>query len=224
LIAYSIAVAVRRADVLEDRAVPGLLRVMVDHQVRAVEHSAEVMGLHVHGRNPIETLERRGGDLLDLDVEHVRHAEVFRPRHALDGADDRRRLRAPQKVPQREAACQCVGIGIVVQQNQDAIRVREIALILLDSRARHRTAQFGHKRGPQQFGEVHVRDLRAFVVGAAVGPVLAGVKRVDQRASGIADGFDDFLDAAFARVLDDETGVGGDVGFQVGVDAFGIAG
>ena len=69
-----------------------------------------------------------------------------------------------------------------------------------------------------------MRDVDAVLVGAAVGAVLACMKRVDQRATGIANGFDGLLDCAFAAVLDDEAGVGGDVGFEVGIDASGVAG
>ena len=41
------------ADVLEDRAVAGLLRMVVDDQVDAVDHAAEVVRLHVHHRDAL---------------------------------------------------------------------------------------------------------------------------------------------------------------------------
>ena len=46
----------------------------------------------------------------------------------------RGRLRAAEHVAQREAARHRVGIRIVVQQDQDAIGVAEVALVLLHAR------------------------------------------------------------------------------------------
>ena len=117
------------------------------------------MRLHVDGGDPLEVLQRRGRDLLDLDVEHVRHPQVLRPRHALDRADDRRGLGAPQQVAQREPAGQRVGIRIVVQEDEDAVGVGEVPLILLHARARHRAAQLGDERRANQLRQVEVRDV-----------------------------------------------------------------
>ncbi len=105
---------------------------MVDDEIDAIDQAAEVVRLHVDHRDPVELLQRLGGHRLDVDVEQVDHAEVLRPRHALDRADDGRGLRAPQDVPQRQAAGHRVGIGVVVQQDEDPIGVAEIALVLLD--------------------------------------------------------------------------------------------
>ena len=85
-----------------------------------------------------------------MDVEHVRHAQVLRPGDALHRADDRGRLGAAEQVAQGEAARQRVGVRIVVEQDQDAIGVGEVALVLLHARARHRPAQLGHERRPDQ--------------------------------------------------------------------------
>jgi hypothetical protein len=109
-----------------------------------------------------------------------------------------------------------------VEQDEHAVRVGEVALVLLDARARHRPAQFGDERRPQQLREIEVRDVTLVV--SPVGAPLAGVEGIDQRSPRIADRFDGFLDAALACVLDDEAGVGGDVGLEVGVDPFRIAG
>ena len=165
-----------------------------------------------------------GGDLLDLDVEHVGHPQVLRPRHPLHRADDRRRLGAAQQVAQREPARQRVGIGIVVEEDEDAVGVGEVALVLLHAGAGHRAAELGHQRRPEQLGEVEVGDFRPVRVGPAVGPALAGVQDVDERAAGVADRVDDFLDAAFAGVFDEEAGGGGDVGLEICIDAPRIAG
>ena len=106
--------------------------------------------------------ERRRRDLLDVDVEHVGHPQVLRPRHALHRADDRRRLGAAQQVAQRQAAGQRVGIGIVVQQDQHAVGVGEVALVLLHAGARHRAAELGDQRRPDELGQVEVRDVGKF--------------------------------------------------------------
>ena len=129
---------------------------VVDDQVGARQQPAEVMRLDVDGRDPVELLERRRRDRLDVDVEHVRHPQVLGPGHALHRADDRRRLGPAQQVAQRQAARQRIGIGIVVQQDQHPIRIGEVALILLDPGARHRPAQLGHQRRPDELGQVHV--------------------------------------------------------------------
>ena len=132
---------------------------VVDDQVGAIEQAAEVVRLHVDRRDAVEASKRRGRDLLDLDVEHVRHPQVLRPRHALHRADDRGRLGAAQQVAQRQAAGQRVRVGIVVEQDQDAVGVGEIPLVLLHAGAGHRSAQLGDQRRPEQLGQVEVRDL-----------------------------------------------------------------
>ena len=48
------------ADVLEDGAVAGLLGMMIDDQVGAIEQAAEVVRLDVDGGDAIEAAERRG--------------------------------------------------------------------------------------------------------------------------------------------------------------------
>ena len=56
---------------------------MVDDQIDARQQAAEVVRLHVDGRDAIEARELVGRDRLDLDVEQVGHAQVLRPRDAL---------------------------------------------------------------------------------------------------------------------------------------------
>ncbi len=60
--------------------------------------------------------------------------------------DDGRGSGAVQHRAQREAAGHRVGIGLVVEQDQDAIGVREVALVLLHAGARQRAAEFGEER------------------------------------------------------------------------------
>ena len=181
--------SVFRPDVLEHGGVAGLLGMMVDDQVHAIDQIAEVVRLDVHHRDAIEFGERCRRDRLDVHVEQVDHPQVFRARHALHGADDRRGLRAPEHVPQREAAGQRVGIGIVVQQDQHAVGVAEVALILLDPRPRQRPAEFGQQRSAEQLGHRqvrHVRELGAKLVGPLGGRGRAQAEHVHQRAARVA--------------------------------------
>ena len=67
--------------------------------------------------------------------------------------DDGRLLGAAQHVAQRQAAGHRVGIGVVVQENQDAVGVAEEALVLLDLEARQRAAELGEQRPAEQLGE-----------------------------------------------------------------------
>ena len=80
------------------------------------------------------------------------HPQVFRTRDALQRADDRRLLGAAQHVAQRQAAGHRVGIGVVVQENQDAVGVAEEALVLLDPEPGQRAAELGEQRPAEQLG------------------------------------------------------------------------
>ena len=60
---------------------------------------------------------------------------------------------------QRQAAGHRVGIGIVVRQDQHAIGVAEVALVLLDALARDRAAELGEQRRPGQLGQRERRDF-----------------------------------------------------------------
>ena len=62
-------------------------------------------------------------------------------------------LRPPQQVAQRQAAGQRVGVRVVVQQDQDAVGVGEVALVLLHARAGHRAAQLGDERRAEELGQ-----------------------------------------------------------------------
>ena len=128
-------------NVLEHRVVAVLLRVVIDDEIDLRQQAREVMRLHVHQRDAIEALDLLRGQHLDLQVEQLQHPQVLRPADAVHAADDGRLTRAAQQVAQRQAAGDRVGIGIVVQQDQDAIGVRQIALILLDLLPGHRASQ-----------------------------------------------------------------------------------
>ena len=161
-----------------------------------------------------------------MDVEQVDHPQVLRPRHALHRADDRRRLGAAQDVAQRQAAGHRVGIGIVVQQDQHALGVAEVALILLDAGPRQRAAELGQQRPAEQLRHRQIGDvgkLGVELVGALAGRRGADAEDVDQRAAGVANRFENLLQAALAVVFDDDAGAGADVGLEVGVGAPGIA-
>ena len=117
-------------DVLEYGRVAGLLRMMIDDEIDPIDHAAEIVRLHVHHGDPVELLGGFDGNGLHVDVEQVHHPEVLWPRHPLHSANDRRRPRATQNVSKRQAARHGVRVRIVVQHDQDAVGVAEVALIL----------------------------------------------------------------------------------------------
>ena len=215
------------ADVLEHRGVARLLGVVIDDEVDLVDHAAEIVRLHVDHRDPIVLLHRVGGQRLDVDVEQVRHPQILGPGDPLHRADDRRRLRAPQDVSEREAARHGVRIGIVVEHDQDALAVAEVALVLLHARPGHGARELGEQRPAEELGHREIRDVRKFaaqLVGAVGGRGRPDAEHVDERAAGIADRFQDLLQAAAAAVFDDDAGAWAEIGFEVGVGAPGIAG
>ena len=185
---------------------------VIDDEVDAVDQPAEVVRLHVDHRDAVVFLQRGGGDRLDVDVEQVHHPQVLRPRDALDRADDRRRLRAPQHVAQRQAARHRVGIRIVVQHDQDAIGVAEVALILLDPRAGQRSAELGEQRAAEQLRHREIGDvgeLGVELLGPLAGGRGADAEHVDERAAGVAHRLENLPEAPFAVVFDDDAGATG---------------
>ena len=105
-------------------------------------------------------------------------------------ADDRRRPRPPQHVAQRQARGQRVRVRLVVEQDQHAVGVGEVALVLLHARAGQRSAELGRERRRQQLGEIEVRDLRhdrAQLVLAAPVRHAVDVQDVEQAAAGVAN-------------------------------------
>ena len=136
-------------------------------------------------------------------------------------------LRAPQHVAQRQAAGHRVGVRVVVQHDQDAVGVAEIALVLLDARARQRAAELGEQRPAEQLRHREIGDvgeLGVELLGALAGGRGADAEHVDQRAAGVAHRLEDLLEAAPAVVFDDDAGAGAEVGFEEGVGAARIAG
>ena len=162
-----------------------------------------------------------------MDVEQVGHPQVLRPRHALDGPDDRRGLRAAQQVAQRQSARHGIGIGVVVEQNQHALGVGEVPLVLLDACPRQRPSELGQQRAAEQLRHREIRD-----VGKS-GPDLflalrrgarADAQHVNQRTARVADVVQHALETALAAVLDDDAGAGGDVGLVERVLPLQVAG
>ena len=123
-----------------------LLGMMIDHEIDAIDDALEVVRLNVDHRDAVELRDLFRPNRLDMDVEEVDHPHVLRPGHPLERPDHRGRFRAVEESAQREAAGHRVGIRLVVKKNQDAIGVRQVALILLHARARQRAAEFGQQR------------------------------------------------------------------------------
>ena len=112
-----------------------------------------------------------------------------------------------------------------MQQDQDAIGVREVALILLHALAIDGAPEFELQRWPGQFGQRQAVDFgkRGFQRIGAFGVFRRRAEHPDERAAGGADRLDDFAQGTAAVVFDDDTGGGGEVGPDVGVDTFRIA-
>jgi hypothetical protein len=66
--------SVLRPDVLEHRRIAGLLRMVIDDQIHAVDQAAEIVRLDIHGGDPVEIGELGRRDRLDLNVQEIRHA------------------------------------------------------------------------------------------------------------------------------------------------------
>ena len=94
-----------------------------------------------------------------MDVEQVHHPLVLRARDALQRADDRRLLGAAQHVAQRQAAGHRIGIGVVVQEDEDAVGVAEEALVLLNLEAGQGAAELGEQRTAEQLRQRQVVQL-----------------------------------------------------------------
>ena len=192
---------------------------------RSIE-AAEVVRLDVDHRDAVVFLERLGGDRLDVDVEQVDHPLVFRAGHALNRADDGGRLGAAQDVAQRQAAGHRIGVRIVVEHDQDPIRVAQIALVLLDARAGQRAAELGQQRHAEQLRHRQIGDVGKLAVELFLplgGRGRADAEDVDQRAARVADRLERLLQAAARVVFDDDAGAGADIGLEVGVGSARIA-
>jgi hypothetical protein len=88
---------------------------------------------------------RRRHDL-DLDVEEVHHPLVLRPGDTLKRRDHCRLPVAPQHVAKRQPTSEGIGIGIVVQENEDPVSVTEEPLVLLDLETGKGATELGEQR------------------------------------------------------------------------------
>jgi hypothetical protein len=77
-------------------------------------------------------------------------------------ADDRRGLGAAQDVAQRQAAGHRVGVRVVVQQDQHAVGVAEVALVLLHAGPGQRPAELGEQRPAEQLRHRQIDDIGEF--------------------------------------------------------------
>ena len=91
-----------------------------------------------------------------------------------------------------------------MQQDQDAIRVFEIALVLLDAGAGEGAAEGDGEGGADELGEREVGDVRELILqlGFPIG-VGSCAEDVYQRPSGVAGRLDDPPQPLAMRVLDD---------------------
>jgi hypothetical protein len=133
------------------------------------------------------------------------------PRDPFERRNHGRGPRSVQHRAQRESARHGVGIGLVVEQNQDAVRVGEVALILLHAGSGQRAAELGEQRRFEQLRQRQIGHVGKMVANC-LGPLLAiggaDAKDVNERASGVAYGVDHFWQKFPAAVLDDDAGLG----------------
>ena len=186
------------------------------------------MRLHVDGGDAGELGEGAAAEQLDPDVEQVGHADVLGPRDGLERPDDGRRPGAPQQRAEGEAARHRVGVGVVVQQDEDAVGVGEVALVLLDAGAGEGPLQRRPQGAPEEVGEGEPGDparrqllaVPLLLLGAAG---LLGVEQIHEGGPRVLDLLDHAPRAAAGRVLDEDAGGGAGVGFEPGVDPARVA-
>ena len=204
----------------------GALGMMIDDEIHLVDEPAEIVGLHVDRRDPVELGERLAVQRLDVDVEEAGHPEVLGSRNPLERPDDRGGLGPVQEVAQGETAGHRVGIRVVVQQDQHAVGVGQIALILLDPRACHRAIQFRAERATQEIRQCQMSNFgRAgsqFLLPPGARRV-SHVEQIDEDAAGIADCLHGAPGTASSGVLDEHAGAGVDGGPQIALHRVRIA-
>ncbi len=114
----------------------------------------------------------------------------------------------------------------MVQQDEHAVRVAEVALVLLDLGPCERPAEFGEEGAAEELGHRqvrHVRELGVQLFASLGGHGRTQPKHVHERTARIAHRLQHALEAAARVVLDDDAGSGCEVGLEVGVGAPRIA-
>ena len=200
---------------------------MVDDKVHAVDQPAEVVRLHVDGGDAGELGHRSAVEQLDLDVEQVGHPDVLGSGRPLERSDDGGRPGAVEQGAEGEAAGHRVRVRVVVQQNQDAIGVREKPLVLFDPRAGDGPLQRRSQGAPEQVGEDQPGHPGRAELPSPLpllrAPGLLGIEQVHERGARIADCLDRPSRIPAGGVLDDDAGGGTDVRLEVGVEPARIA-
>ena len=111
-------------------------------------------------------------------------------------------------------------------QDQHAVGVAEVALVLLHPLTGERPVELGAEPRLDQLGEGDPGDLGeigAQLLGAGV-VFGTGAEQVDQHAAGVADRLEDAAQAALVGVLDHHGRARQQVGADVGVEPAGIGG
>ena len=164
--------------------------------------------------------------MLDVDVEQVHHPLIFRTRDALERAYHGRLPVAAQHVAQRQSAGEGIGIGVVVQKDEDAVGVAEESLVLLNLESCQGAAELGEKRTAEELrqGEViQLRKLRLEFFFALAGMRDANAEDIYERPASVPDRFENFADALPAVVLDHHARAGCEVGLEISVCPFEVA-
>src|SRR5262249_53084590 len=110
---------------------------------------------------------------------------------------------------------------------QHALGIAEIALVLLHAGARQRAAELRQERAAEKLRHRQVDDVRE-LLAVLFGALRAGsggdTQDVEERATRVADGLEDLLQAAPAVVFDDDAGARTDVRLDPGFSDAWISG
>ena len=101
-------------------------RVVIDHGIDTRQNNVpEVRRLHVHHGNGVVPADRFGGDVFDLDIEQLHHGDVFGPRHLAKGANSGGLAVASEKGAQGHGAGDGIGVRVVLDENQQVVRLAQ---------------------------------------------------------------------------------------------------
>ncbi len=107
---------------------------VVHHQVDVVQQAAEVVRLHVYRDYPVIPAERFGRERLHFDIEQLGHPQVLGAGDTMERAENRGGFLPVEQGAHGKPARQGVRVGIVVQEDEDAAGIVEVALVLLHKR------------------------------------------------------------------------------------------
>ena len=184
--------AVGRPHVPERRPPALRLRMMVDDDR---DLRAALPRRTPAGRPPSRARRRRGAPagshLVDLDLQRLHHRQVLRPGHPAERQERCRRPRAAEQGPEGEARGHGVRIGVVLEEDADAVLVGEEVPHLLDANAEEGAVHLGTQHVAHRAAEhdgAHVRMVRQGRRPGALMDDQDGRRRAPRRGSSPGSG------------------------------------